>query len=38
LQRRIVDADELAVDAEHWRVVGGEMKVGCLLLAHQLEE
>ena len=38
LQRRIIHANELAVDAEHRRVVGREMQVGSLLLGHQLEE
>ena len=34
LERWIIDADQLAVNAKHGRVVGGEMKVGSLLFAH----
>ena len=37
-ERGIIHADELAVDAEHGRITCGEMKVGCLLLSHELEE
>ena len=33
LQRWIIDADQLAVDAQHRRIVGGEVKVGSLLLS-----
>ena len=34
LERWIIDADQLAVDAKHGRVVRGEMKVRSLLFAH----
>ena len=33
-QRRVIHADEVAIDAQQRRVVGGEMKVGGLLLSH----
>jgi hypothetical protein len=38
LERWIIDPDELTVYPEHRRIVCSEMKVGCLLLAHQFEE
>ena len=37
-QRWEIDADQFAIDAEHRRVVGREMKIGSLLLSHQLEK
>ena len=33
-----VDADELAMDAQHRRIAGGEMKVRSVLLLHELEK
>src|SRR5262249_11376118 len=38
LKWRIIDADQIAIDAQHRRVVGRKMKVGGLLLRHQLEK
>ena len=37
-KRRIIDAHEFAIDAEHRRIVGGEVKVRGFLLGHEFEE
>ena len=37
-QRRKIDADQFAVDAQHRRVVGRKVKVGGLLFRHQFEK
>ena len=38
LQRWKVDPDQIAVDPQHRRVVGREMKIGSFLFRHQLEK
>ncbi len=38
LQGRKIDAHQVAVDAQHRRIIGREMKVGSLLFRHQFEK
>src|SRR5262245_50803823 len=38
LQRWIIDPNQVAVNAEHWRVVRREVKIRGLLLGHELEK
>ena len=38
LKAEVIDAKQLAVEADHGRRVGRQMEVGCPLVRHQLQQ